>query len=302
MNAATRAGAFAVGVTAAFALAFALGGWIGPVGGQAVAQGHDEHLSQAEHDHGTTDEHGSTETATAAVPGGLMVSDGGYTFDLPVSTLPAGPSRPVAFTIDGPDGPVTKFDDQHEKALHLIAVRRDFAGFQHVHPVLAADGTWSTELDLTPGQWRLFADFKPSGADPLTLGADLAVPGTITPADPTRVSRSTSVDGYDVTLSGDLVPGEHSVLDLEVTRDGRPVRDLEPYLGAYGHLVALRSGDLAYLHVHPDGAPGDGTTAPGPDVVFGAEVPSAGSYHLYFDFQHDGVVRTARFLLDAPGR
>src|SRR5438477_3662407 len=56
---------------------------------------------------------------------------------------------------------------------------------------------------------------------------------------------------------------------LQVAQDGY----LQPYLGAYGHLVALRDGDLAYLHVHPDGAPGDGRTAAGPDVVFHAEVP-----------------------------
>ena len=75
--------------------------------------------------------------------------------------------------------------------------------------------------------------------------------------------------------------------------------DLQPYLGAFGHLVALRSGDLAYLHVHPDGEPGDGSTKPGPDVAFGAEVPSAGDYHLYLDFKHDGVVRTAQFKVTA---
>ena len=85
------------------------------------------------------------------------------------------------------------------------------------------------------------------------------------------------------------------MLKLSVAKDGRPVTDLQPYLGAYGHLVALRGGDLAYLHVHPDGEPGDGKTSPGPDVEFGAEVPSVGSYHLYLDFKHDGVVRTAEF-------
>ena len=100
-------------------------------------------------------------------------------------------------------------------------------------------------------------------------------------------------------LTGDLVAGEHSMLKLRVTHDGQPVTDLQPYLGAYGHLVALRGGDLAYLHVHPDGEPGDGKTEPGPEVEFGAEVPSDGTYHLYLDFKHDGVVRTAQFQLDA---
>lgn len=30
-----------------------------------------------------------------------------------------------------------------------------------------------------------------------------------------------------------------------------------------GPLVVLREGDPAYLHVHPDGAPGDGVTEAG---------------------------------------
>ena len=72
-------------------------------------------------------------------------------------------------------------------------------------------------------------------------------------------------------------------------RDGEPVTDLEPYLGAYGHLVALRAGDLAYLHVHPEGGRGP--------VAFRAEVPSEGAYHLFLDFKHDGVVRTAAFAV-----
>ena len=65
--------------------------------------------------------------------------------------------------------------------------------------------------------------------------------------------------------------------------------------------MALRSGDLAYLHVHPEGTPGDGKTESGPDVVFFAEVPSPGSYHLYLDFKHEGVVRTAAFTVTAAG-
>jgi hypothetical protein len=60
----------------------------------------------------------------------------------------------------------------------------------------------------------------------------------------------------------------------------------------------LREGDLAYLHVHPDGHPGDGSTEPGPEVVFYAGVPSEGRYRLFLDFRHDGVVRTAEFVVD----
>jgi hypothetical protein len=88
------------------------------------------------------------------------------------------------------------------------------------------------------------------------------------------------------------------MLTLSVDRDGKPVDDLQPYLGAYGHLVAVRASDLAYLHVHPMGEPGDGTTTPGPDIVFHTTFPSTGSYRLFLDFQHGGVVRTAAFTVN----
>ena len=66
--------------------------------------------------------------------------------------------------------------------------------------------------------------------------------------------------------------------------------DLQPYLGALGHLVAIRNGDLAYLHVHPLE---DADDSGGPQVRFAVEVPTAGTYGLFFDFSHGDEVRTA---------
>ena len=224
----------------------------------------------------------------------------GYTLSLSDPVALAGQGVPVTFTIDGPDGlPVTTFDVAHDKQLHLIAVRHDFHGFQHVHPRLGSDGTWTIDLDLDPGQWRLFADFTATGAEAQTLDADLSVAGTITPNEPLAESRTAKIDDYAVTLDGELAPGTHTMLTLTVSRDGQPVTDLQPYLAAYGHLVALRAGDMAYLHVHPAGEPGDGTTQPGPDITFHTMIPEAGTYHLYMDFKHDGVVRTAQFAVTA---
>jgi hypothetical protein len=104
-----------------------------------------------------------------------------------------------------------------------------------------------------------------------------------------------SADDYTVTVEGILVPGTSSTLTLTVAKDGAPVTDLQPYLAAYGHLVALRDGDLAYLRVHPDGHPGDGRTSPGPQITFHVEVPTAGTYGLFLDFQHQDVVRSVAF-------
>ena len=293
MNTPVRLVGFAAAAAAVFGVALLAGRAIGPLDAETAEPAHDTH---AERTHLTPAPAGGTE-----IPGGLMTSQDGYTLALTDSRAEPGDAVPVTFTITGPDGaPVTSYDVQHEKQLHLIAVRRDFTGFQHVHPTLA-DGIWSTDLALTPGTWRLFADFKATGGEALTLGADLAVDGDFEAAPPGQESRTATVDGYQVTLDGDLTAGADAKLTLSVSKDGEPVTDLQPYLGAYGHLVALRGGDLAYLHVHPDGEPGDGTTQPGPDVVFHTAVPSAGTYHLYLDFQHDGVVRTAQFTVTAQG-
>ena len=293
MRTPVRIAGFLAAVAAVFGAALLVGRVVGPADGGAA--------SSTEMVHGS--DGSGKNTNLPELPGGLMVSQDGYTLDLADSQAGAGKGRPLKFRITGPDGePVTRYDIEHDKKLHLIAVRRDFTGFQHVHPELdESTGGWSVDVDLTPGAWRIFTDFKPSEADALTLGADLAVAGDYQPTALSRESRAAVVGPYRVTLKGDLSAGSDAKLVLNVTKNGTPVTDLQPYLGSYGHLVALRGGDLAYLHVHPDGTPDDGKTEPGPDVVFFAAVPSAGTYHLYLDFRHDGVVRTATFTVAADG-
>ena len=123
------------------------------------------------------------------------------------------------------------------------------------------------------------------------LGVDLTVPGTVGHTATPQPSHETTVDGYDVALDGQAAVGE-TELGFTIRRDGETVRT-DPYLGAAGHLVAIRAGDLAYLHVHPLG--GDG-----PEVRFAAEFPSAGTYRLFLDFSHGGGVRTAAFTVTVP--
>jgi hypothetical protein len=289
MNTAAKLAAFGAGLVAVFAGAAGVGNAVGPITGSAP---------ESEHDAGAM---------TPDPPKGLQVSQDGYTLVPATTSLPAATPTTYAFRITGPDGkPVTRYTPTHDKDLHLIVVRRDLAGFQHVHPSLGADGSWQVPISLAAGAgtYRVFADFAPAAGDgtALTLGTDLLVGGPQQPVPLPAPARTTTADGYTVTLDGTLTAGTSSPLTLAVSRDGRPVTDLQPYLAAYGHLVALRQGDLAYLHVHPDGAPGDGKTKAGPGIKFYAEVPTAGTYRLYLDFKHQGVVRTAEFtaVADPP--
>ncbi|MFD4251437.1 hypothetical protein ACFWQL_17020 [Amycolatopsis thermoflava] len=296
MNTAGKLSAYGAALVLVAGGAWAIGTAVGPVTSEAGTRGAEDAA------HG--DSHSGTvaETTQPDQPAGLASSRGGYTLTPTRTTLTTGTTNQFAFRITGPDGnAVTAFDVEHDKRMHLIVVRRDTAGFQHVHPEMAADGTWTVPLAVADaGSYRAFADFRPTGGQATTLGVDLAAAGDFQPRAyaPSRVAE---VDGYQVRLDGELTPGQTSKVTATVTKDGHDVTDLQPYLGAYGHLVALREGDLAYLHVHPDGSPGDGTTKPGPGVTFHAEVPSAGTYRLFLDFQHAGQVRTAEFTVPTAG-
>ncbi|MGP3968185.1 hypothetical protein [Streptomyces sp. 6N223] len=302
MNTTTKVGAFGAGLALAFGTAFGVGHAVGPVGSDP-APAHGDHQDSEETD-AMNEMNDNAPTALAEAPGGLQVSERGYTLVTPDEPLAARERTTFRFHILGPDGrPVTRYEEAHEKDLHLIVTRRDLSGFQHVHPTLdPQDGTWSVPLTFEDaGDYRVFADFSPAGdpAGPLTLGADVSVSGAYEPEPLPAPARSVTVDGYTVTLEGDLAAGADSELTLSVGRDGQPVTDLQPYLGAYGHLVALRAGDLAYLHVHPEGSPGDGQTPAGPGISFHTQAPSTGTYRLYLDFKHEGTVHTAEFTVTA---
>jgi hypothetical protein len=223
-----------------------------------------------------------------SVPGGA--------YSLAVEGNRLDPQTPAdfRFKVLGPDGrAVTEYRLLHERELHLIVVRRDLANFSHLHPGREADGTWHVELTLpSPGPYRAFADLAPKDGPEMTLTVDLTAPGEWTEQQLPAPSRSAHAGEYHVDLSGQLTAGVHSEIAFRVSRDGRGV-ELEPYLGAMGHLVALRASDLTYLHVHPL------EQASAEAVTFGVEVPSPGAYRLFLQFQHDLRVHTAAFTVQA---
>ncbi|WP_282697170.1 hypothetical protein [Streptomyces sp. CC208A] len=296
MNTGVKITAFAAALAATFGTAYGVGKGVGPLEEPKRAE-HGEHAEAAPKEQSAGDGHGDHGKASAAeLPGGLQVSEGGYTLDLETPTPPVGRSTLKFSVQDAAGKKVTAFTTEHGKELHFIVASRDLTVFRHLHPEKAPDGTWTVEADLPEaGGYKAFADFRPAakGAKPLTLGVDLAVPGASAPKPLPAVAPTATVDGYQVRLGGTLDPGKAGELRLTVTKGGKPVTDLEPYLGAYGHLVALRQGDLAYLHVHPNEG------GPGPDVSFTATAPSPGTYRLFLDFQHEGKVRTAAFTVKA---
>ncbi len=286
MNA-RRTGLFVLGLVAVFLLAVGIGSAVEPADTEGGGEGHGMEAEA----------HGEHREPAGHAPAGLAVSEGGYTLRLDRSLLRRGEPGELRFSVaDAAEEAVTEFDELHERRMHLIVVRRDGAGFRHLHPEMDAAGTWSIPVGLgEAGVYRAFADFSVEG-EQHTLAADLFVSGgefEARPLPPPTPADRTG-DGYEVDLHAEgAAAGAPASLGFAVARDGEPVDDLAPYLGAKGHLVALREGDLAYLHVHPE--PGGAG-----EIHFAATFPSAGRYRLYLQFRHEGAVHTAQFTLEVP--
>ncbi|MCG5432638.1 heavy-metal-associated domain-containing protein [Mycobacterium sp. MYCO198283] len=301
MNAAGRLAAFGTGLAVAFAAAYVTAAAVAP--DTAVTASHNLG-ADVPGDRTTTIEQASPVPLPAPDPPGLSLARDGY--ELSPVRAPGTPDDrgTLSFTIVDPVGtPLLDYATVHDKQLHLIVVRSDGQHFAHVHPVLdRTAGTWSTPWTWhAAGSYRVFADFQPAQADStkLTLTRTVEVAGELTLSTPVTTRTVDEIAGYTVKLDGALTAGVTQQLTATVTRDGEPVTTLQPYLGAYGHLVALREGDLAYLHVHPEGAePVVGRTG-GPAVSFAATAPTAGRYLLYLDFKVDDAVHTATFVVDA---
>jgi hypothetical protein len=245
---------------------------------------------------GTISQGGATTTTMGSVVGGLSTGAGGLTL-VPASTgFTAGKAQPLRFRIAGPGGaPVTTYAIVHDKPLHLIVIRRDLSGYQHLHPVMTPDGTWSIDLTLAaPGSYRAIADFTAIvGGRQLaaTLGVDLTVAGDYTPVLLPEPVRQMTTGGFTVSYAGTLRTESTQPLLITVTGPDGKSAALEPYLGAYGHLVMIRLGDVGYVHIHPELQLVDGK------VKFWLAAPGPGSYRMFFDFQVGGQVHTAAWTV-----
>jgi hypothetical protein len=217
---------------------------------------------------------------------GLAVADDDFTLHLARRTAQQGKAFQLAFRITDTRGATVRdFDVEHTKRMHLIVVRRDSTDFQHLHPIESPDGTWRVQVTLhEPGSYRVFADFAVDDK-PHTLADDLTADGAVTWQPLPKPNAVARAGGFDVRLlEGPTRAGEESSLDFIVTRNGDRV-ETQDYLGAKGHLVALREGDLAFLHVHPDAE----------SLKFEATFPSAGQYRLFLQFKVAGRLHTAEF-------
>lgn len=250
-----------------------------------------EHGSN-EMDHGSHAEKGSTSAANS--------TDAVWQF----SDEKPKPKTDTAITIriqDNKGKPIDKFDINHEKKMHLIVVSKDLSFFDHIHPEYKGDGKFIVTTQFPDsGDYKLIADYVPTGSSATSQSEWVSVDGTapelaeIIP----ETNFVKTINDIDVTLSFDHLMAD---MDLNLTfnmvdaKTKKPVTDLQPYLGAVGHVVIISADAEKYLHVHPTDE-----KAKGPDAQFMTKFPKSGIYKIWGQFQRNGKTFIVPFVVNVP--
>jgi hypothetical protein len=247
-------------------------------------------------------------------------------YDLEFSTSPTvvkpGAKATWRFRVfhPGTGAPITRFEPVHERQFHLFVISQDMEHFQHIHPELAADGTWTIDVTLPrAGYYKVLSDFLPSGGASQFIARAVVTAGYAGDLEESRallrpdVTATKVVDDITATVSYDPAPFiaglyGHLTFHLTDTATGRPITDLQTYLGAFGHTLIMSEDMIDYVHAHPlDIVPGSDEDNPefvippgadlealrgGPEVTFDGLMPRPGRYRAWTQFRRNDTLHT----------
>ncbi|WP_108669030.1 hypothetical protein [Peribacillus acanthi] len=241
---------------------------------ETASEGHGEeagHEEESEHAHGEDSSH---ESGASEVEVALNYEN-----------------NQIMISLSDQDGkPVKDLEVNHEKLLHLIVVNSHLDEYYHLHPQKVEDGKFEITQTLPDGEYKAFVDIKPKDLEyavnplPFSVGN---VEGSHEHGDVLKVddTLTKTVDGETVILNmNSMKANEPVTLDFELNME-----NLEPYLGAMGHVVILDEQANQYLHVHPSDHD---------KPIFETQFNKPGKYKIWGEFQQDGKVRVFPFVVE----
>jgi hypothetical protein len=260
--------------------------------------------------------------AAAQVEKGISALQGstpqteGFLKTTPVPGDPLARRLDVWMTLPHSPTPLRKYTVEMTKPLHMVVVSDDFKTFLHIHPTLSPSGHFVlTQKFPAPGNYQVYADASPDTMNHQVFRFPLAI-GNV-PASNNRTLPNTgmgvNIGPYEVDLSKvRLHSGQMEMVTVDILENGKPAKDLHPYLGAPAHAVFLNAKDLSYVHVHPM-AMGEmmmDMSKPMPDLPENASVASemmlhialreAGTYKLWLQFRGaNNQLYIAQFTIQA---
>jgi hypothetical protein len=233
-------------------------------------------------------------------------------FSATPAQLVAGQAATLSFTpkVKGNESALVPLDLVHEKKMHVILVSDDLSTFNHIHPEYTATGSYDlkvlgksdkftngrgyneTRFDAG-GKYWIFTDYKPSGGLNQVNKTEVNVDGTTAKSVAyTNEKRTVRTDGYDIVLGeGGLKAGSPAQVSISITKGGKTVTPtmIENYLGAKAHVIMLETTTKEFIHTHPE--------PQGDTLLIETTFARPGTYRGWLQFQTDGVVHTADFVL-----
>ena len=258
---------------------------------------------------------GARSRGTFALQGGTQKTDGylstaaidGHVLDRHIESF---------MTKRGGNEPLRDYDVDMTKLLHTIVVSDDFKTFIHIHPEQQRDGRFTIDQALpAPGVYHIYTDGQPKGFGQQVFRYEVSLGSAAASRDLSERSTTATAGPYTVTLSTNVLSStKESMIVVHVRRNGKPAKDLHPYLGALAHAVFLNARDLTYVHVHPMAlssrmsgmdmgsmamdAP-KVTDPSAPDMMLHVELREAGTYKLWLQFRGGSQLYVAPFVLTA---
>lgn len=241
-------------------------------------------------------------------------------YDVKLSTNPAvvkaGEKFHLSFLIKHPKTAQTvkDFNIVHDMPFHLFVVSQDLNYFSHIHPAQQKDGSFAIDTVVPkPGPYLIYCDIFPVGGMPQVIHHNLVTAGfngdlfsAQAQLIPDKVLTKT-LDGVKFELKLDPVEpvgGRPATLKyhLSAERTGEPVKDLQPYLGAWGHTLILSEDASEYIHSHPTETIPEGANRTvilgGPDASFDTFFPRPGRYRIWSQFQRAARLTTVSFTIN----
>ena len=233
-------------------------------------------------------------------------------YHLDFQTVPAqvkaGEKATLLFSVSHPGTgeKIKNFELTHDRPYHLFVISQDMEFFQHIHPAQGEDGTWAIEVVLPkPGYYTLLSDFLPSGGSSQFLTRPLVTAGytgdlmaqsaQLVPDE----TQTQTVDDLTASVSYDpatMRAGSYSHLTFNLTKAGTPVRELQTYLGAFGHMLIMTEDMVDYVHSHPVDMPSADANLEeirgGPTVMFEGLMPKPGRYRAWSQFRYNDKIYT----------
>lgn len=229
--------------------------------------------------------------------GRLAAAGDGFTLAVDRTSVPAGTETTVELRLSQGGAPA-RVVPTGGVPMHVYLVSDDLGAYEHVHPTPTADCGWRvTVRPAVAGAYRIVTAFHPEGRPDTSPDIVLARPlsaGTGPAAALPAPARIADAGPYTVGMTGYAAAGGESLLSFAVTRDGKPVRTISPYVGEMAHVSAFRAGTPGFTHGHALQPLSD---AGGPRLTTPLVFPGAGTYRVFVEFRADGEVRTAAFTL-----